>query len=239
LFGTLRLDSPRWHQCDCRPQTTRTFSPLATLLSERTTPELVYLESKFVGLVSYGLTADILGAVLPLGRPLHATTARRHVQAVASRLEDELGPEQWSFIEGCEATWKKLPRPDLPLTVSLDGGFVHSAAQTSRRDGWFEVIAGTSTPAEGPGKAFGFVQTYDTKPRRRLFEVLRLVVVAGGVAAGGVVAASDVAALLAHSEVDPASAGGQALVAAVVALCHRGDGVEVSAGRHGASLGVR
>ena len=40
LFGTLHLRSPRWWQCSCRPQPTRTFSPLVTLLPERTTPEL-------------------------------------------------------------------------------------------------------------------------------------------------------------------------------------------------------
>src|SRR5262249_43444747 len=52
LFGTLRLRSPRrWH-CPCRPQPSRTFSPLAAVLPERTTPELLYLESKFAGLVS-------------------------------------------------------------------------------------------------------------------------------------------------------------------------------------------
>lgn len=28
------------------------------------------------------------------------------------------------------------------------------------------------TPADGPGKCFGFVQTYDTKPKRRLFDLL-------------------------------------------------------------------
>jgi hypothetical protein len=41
LFSTLHLRSPRW--CPCQPQPTRTFSPLAALLSERTTPELLYL----------------------------------------------------------------------------------------------------------------------------------------------------------------------------------------------------
>jgi hypothetical protein len=41
LFGTLHLRSPRWHQCPCQPQTTRTFSPLAAALPERTTPELL------------------------------------------------------------------------------------------------------------------------------------------------------------------------------------------------------
>jgi hypothetical protein len=35
------------------------------------------------------------------------------------------------------------------------------------------VIDGKSTPAEGSAKCFGFVQTYDTKPRRRLFELLK------------------------------------------------------------------
>jgi hypothetical protein len=87
-------------------------------------------------------------------------------------LEDELGEERCSFIEGCPREWEKLPRPDLPLVVGLDGGYVHSSEQRSRRDGWFEVVAGKSMPDQGPAKAFGFVQTYDTKPKRRLFEVL-------------------------------------------------------------------
>jgi hypothetical protein len=34
------------------------------------------------------------------------------------------------------------------------------------------VIAGKSMPAEGKPTCFAFVQTYDTKPKRRLFEVL-------------------------------------------------------------------
>jgi len=172
LFGTLRLPSPRWHHCSCQSQQTRTFSPLAALLPERATPELAYLEAKFAGLMSYGLTTKVLAEVLPLGRVVHATEARRHTHAVAQRLDDELGPEQPAFIEGCPAVWEDLPRPDLPLTVGLDGGYVHSAHQRSRRDGWFEVIAGKSIPAEGCPKCFGFVQTFDTKPKRRLFELL-------------------------------------------------------------------
>jgi hypothetical protein len=35
------------------------------------------------------------------------------------------------------------------------------------------VIAGKSMPAEGEAKCFGYVQTYDTKPKRRLFELLK------------------------------------------------------------------
>ena len=90
LFGTLRLDSPRWWTCPCAPGSARTFSPLAAVLRERITPELSYLQARFAGLVSYGLSADLLNEILPLGRALHATTVRRQVQATAQRLENEL-----------------------------------------------------------------------------------------------------------------------------------------------------
>jgi hypothetical protein len=173
LFGTLRLPSPRWHHCACRPQEKQTFSPLTEVLPERTTPELLYLEARFAGMMSYGLSANLLGELLPLGRRLHATALRRQVQATAQRLEEELGPEQVMFIKGCPRNWEELPLPDLPLTVGLDGGYVHAYDQRSRREGWFEVIAGKSMPAEGNAKCFGYAQTYDTKPKRRLFELLK------------------------------------------------------------------
>jgi len=104
LFGTLHLRSPRWWHCRCQPQPTHTFSPLAAALPERTTPELLYLESKFSGLVSYGLSARLLAETLPLGRPLHATAVRFHAQATAERLENELGPEQPILSKAVSAT---------------------------------------------------------------------------------------------------------------------------------------
>jgi hypothetical protein len=173
LFGVLRLASPRWWYCGCRDQRTRTFQPLAGLLPERTTPELAYLQARFAALVSYGLTASLLGELLPLGRRLHPAVVRRAVHAVADRLEGELGEERPSFIDTCQRDREELPRPDLPIVVGLDGGYVHSSQQRSRADGWFEVIAGKAIPAAGRPACFGYVQTYDTKPRRRLFEVLR------------------------------------------------------------------
>ena len=173
LFGALRLASPRWWHCGCRGQRTRTFQPLAGLLPKRTTPELAYLQARFAGLVSYGITADLLGELLPLGRRLHPAVVRRQTQALAQRLEDELGEERPSFIDTCQRDREELPRPDLPIVVGLDGGYVHSSQQRSRTDGWFEVIAGKAIPAAGRASCFGYVQTYDTKPKRRLFEVLK------------------------------------------------------------------
>ena len=151
LFGTLRLASPRWWHCTCRPQTTRTFRPLAGLLPERTTPELAFLQARFAALVSYGITADLLGELLPLGRRLHPAVVRRAVHAVADRLEGELGEEQFSFIGTCQAEREALPRPDLPIVVGLDGGYVHSAAQTSAPTaGSRSSPARPSLPTGGP-----------------------------------------------------------------------------------------
>ena len=129
LFGAPRLPSPRWWHCGCRGQPARTFPPLAGLLPERTTPELAYLQARFAALVSYGITADLLGELLPLGRKLHAAVVRRQTQAVAQRLEDELGEERPSFIDTCQRDREELPRPDLPIVVGLDGGYVHASQQ--------------------------------------------------------------------------------------------------------------
>ena len=177
VFGKMTIPSPRIVYCDCQPHETKSFSPLAQLLPERTTPEMLFLETKWSALMSYGVTSDLLQEVLPMDSPLHASTIREHVFRVAERMEKELGEERVCFIEGCERDWNKLPPPNGPLTVGIDGGYVRG-----RNKEHFEVIAGKSLLAfrrdeeqdeELSGKCFAFVQTYDEKPKRRLFEVLR------------------------------------------------------------------
>ena len=174
LFGTLRLESPRYKACPCAAGGPATVSPVAALLPERTTPELLLWEARYAALTSYGAAATLLSEAFPLGRTLQATAVRQQVERTATRLEDELGEERFSFIDTCPAEWEEMPRPGLPLVVTLDGGYVHSSQQTSRKDGWFEAVTGTSTPGDGgPAKAFAYVQTYDAKPKRRLYELLR------------------------------------------------------------------
>jgi len=174
LFGKLTLTSPRFYDCHCQaPGSKHSSSPLTDLLVTRTSPELIYLETKFASLMSYGLTVSLLSEVLPIEEHLHTTAVRRHLHSVAERIEEDLGEEQFQYIEGCPYDWERLPRPGAPLTVGLDGGYVHAKDQKSRTEGWFEVIAGKSVPAGGGAKCFAFVSKYDTKPKRRLFEVLK------------------------------------------------------------------
>ena len=173
LFGKLRLDSPRLYACPCRQGDRASASPLAELLPERTAPELAYLETKFAALMSYGLTVELLGEILPLSKELNTMAVRRQVRDVAERLEGELGAEQPHFIEGCQRDWDQLPRPGPPLTVGLDGGYVPARHPQSRTEGSFEVIAGKVLKEDGDPTCFAFVPHVDAKPKRRLFEVLK------------------------------------------------------------------
>ena len=178
LFGTVTLTSPRLYHCRCQRRKTTTFRPLNALLTDAVAPELLFIETKWASLVSYGLTAQALKDFLPVDATLNATTIQNHALAVAQRCEDELGEEQWAFVEGCPADWETLPIPDGPITVGIDGGYVRNWEEKQQQ---FEVIVGKSILAFrrddeeeiSSSKCFGFVQTLDTKPKRRLFEVLK------------------------------------------------------------------
>jgi hypothetical protein len=178
VFGVIPVDSPRLYHCACQAHATTSFRPLTTLLPERTTPDLLSLETKWAARMSYGLTGKLLQDVLPIDAPLAAVTIRNHVLTVAQRLEDALGDEQWSFIDKCPAEVAALPLPHGPLTVGIDGGYVKAQGE----QGTFEGIAGKSllachrgAEAQEPvsSKCFAFVQTYEQTPKRRLFEVLQ------------------------------------------------------------------
>src|SRR5713226_2774359 len=180
LFGTIKLASQRFYTCSCQQAKTRrqtqkqiSFSPLAKLLPERTAPEFAYLQTKWAAIMSYGRTAQLLEEVLPLEKRISTAALSQHVHQVATRVDGELGDEQCSFIEGCPAEWEALPEPAEPLIVGIDGGYVHAREGQNRKAGSFEIIVGKSMAGEQSPKRFGFVNTYDTKSKRRVYEVLK------------------------------------------------------------------
>lgn len=180
LFGTIKLASQRFYTCSCSRAKARrqgqkqiSVSPLANLLPERTAPEFVYLQTKWAAVMSYGRTAAFLEEVLPLEKRISTAVLSGHVQQIAARLDSELGDEQWSFVEGCQQEWEQLPEPGEPLIVGIDGGYVHAREGHNRKAGFFEIIVGKSMLGAQSCKRFGFVNTYETKPKRRLYETLK------------------------------------------------------------------
>jgi hypothetical protein len=176
VFGARPVASPRCSPCPCQAHATASCSPLAALLPERTTPELLYLATKWASLASYGPSVKRLQDVWPFDAPLEAMTIRHHVCPLAQRWEKELGEEQGASMPGGPRDWGEGPTPDGPLTVGLAGGYVKAPGAAH---GWFAGIAGKSLlafrrgeePPNPSSKCFAFVPTADQQPTRRLCEL--------------------------------------------------------------------
>jgi hypothetical protein len=178
VFGHVEVPNPRWNRCPCQTDGPKTFRPMRTWLNGQTSPEMLYLETKWASLIPFARVADLLKEVLPTTDTVNQETIRTHLYATAERIERELGDErQLNLFEGSEEDWEQQPLPDGPITVGIDGGYVRAA----HKQGWFEVIAGRSVVAfrraddanVSSAKCFGYVQTYDDKPRRRLWELMK------------------------------------------------------------------
>jgi hypothetical protein len=170
------VPNPRWERCPCQTGGPKTFRPPASWLKGRTSPERLYLETKWGSLIPYEKVADLSKEVLPVSGSTNHETVREHLQTIAERMEAELGEEPQPDPVKPEED-PELPLPDGPMTVGLDGGYVRAA----HKEGFFEVIAGRSVVAFRrreedtipPPRCFGFVQTYDPTPRRRLWDLMK------------------------------------------------------------------
>lgn len=188
----MEISNPRWWQCNCQVHKTKTWRPLATLLPERTSPELLYLETKWASLAAYGLTTKLLHEVLPIDHKHGTSTVRNHTLRAARRKEQLLGDEQAVYeqavyIEGSADELGRLPIPDGPLSIGLDGGIVRSrrgknGEHSGKAGNLFEIIAGKSIlsfhrddpeGAEPSSKCFALVRSVDKKPKRRLLELMK------------------------------------------------------------------
>ena len=144
-FGTVPLNSPRFHRCCCQPSTSKTFSPLGELFTDHTAPELLYLETKWASLVSFGLTAQLLKEVLPVGSTANACTIRRHLHKVAARHDADLGGEQLGSLDSGPGKGQ----PQAAVIVGIDGGYLRNWYDKKRN---FEVIVGKSMIIRFPGQ---------------------------------------------------------------------------------------
>ena len=153
LFGNLELASPRLRRCPCQQEGLLSTSPLVELLPEHTAPELLYLESKWSSLVSYGLTVKALRDFLPIDTKLNATSVRRNTLRVARRCERELQTQVEAVSQASR------PRQDVPGVVGIDGGYLR---HWEHKHTHFVAIVGKSVPIGGEARCFGFVQSQDT-----------------------------------------------------------------------------
>jgi hypothetical protein len=67
---------------------------VTTWLQGRTTPELLYVETKLASLIPFGKVATLLKDVLPIGESVNQELVRSHLHATAEGIEKELGEER-------------------------------------------------------------------------------------------------------------------------------------------------
>lgn len=53
VFGPVTVPNPRWEHCPCQAEGPKTFRPTAAWLKGRTSPERLYLETKWSLLIPY------------------------------------------------------------------------------------------------------------------------------------------------------------------------------------------
>ena len=164
-FGRLTLASPRFYLCRCQMRGRQSVSPLAIWLHGHMSPELQYLEAQFAAQLSYGMSARILGSVLPLQQATSITTWKRHVARVGGRLDEEAHQRPASHPVLNEFG---LPTRNPLRAVGIDGGYVKASDAPSRQEGWFEVMVGKSLPRAGSGQVFAFVHRLESKPNERM-----------------------------------------------------------------------
>ena len=171
LYGDVELDSPRLHRCQCQAtDAPATVSALRDQITDHAAPERLYVEARWASLVPYAAAADLLADILPTASGANAKTLRKHVLRAAERAEAELGDDRPCFIDGCPADWAGLPVPEVRIVVGLDGGYIRDWDDRKTN---FEVIVGQSVPEDRDARYVGLVHTYDPKPKRRLFDLLK------------------------------------------------------------------
>jgi hypothetical protein len=170
VFGNVTVSSPRFYRCGCQPADSQTFSPLTEMFTEYTAPELLYLESRWASLISFGMTAALLKDVLPVAGTTNPETIRQHLHKVAARQDAELGASELGLRDDGPAAGQALPLPREAIIVGVDGGYLRNWHDKKRN---FEVIVGKSMAEDRNDRYFGLVRSQDADPKHRLCEMLR------------------------------------------------------------------
>jgi hypothetical protein len=157
---------PLWLPTSRQPD----FSPLTELFTEHTAPELLYLESRWASLISFGLTAALLKDILPVAGTTNPETVRQHLHKIAARQDADLGASELGLSEDGPAADPASLIMREAVIVGIDGAYLRSWHDKRKK---FEVIVGKSMADDCDDRYFGLVRSQDAALKQRLSEVLR------------------------------------------------------------------
>ncbi len=128
LFGIVRLRSPRFTVTQASDKL-HTVSPLRSLFTQRTTPEMLYLETKWAALLPFSQTVALLKEVLPIDQKLNAATIRNHLGQVARQIDNQLSVSTLTNAKSLLEGRSVVPEAEGTLVMGVDGGYLRDWAQ--------------------------------------------------------------------------------------------------------------
>lgn len=171
LFGKVRLSSPRLSACPCRGANSKqSFSPLASVLKDRSHPELLYLTTRWASILSYGTTSILLADVLPIGDAMSCSSIRNAVRRIGQGMDESATQERAPCAEVERKKLDRAHRVDSShhLAVEVDAGYIRSTDRSEAGSRWFSATVARLVGTEGAGVCHAFVSKEVSFPAGRL-----------------------------------------------------------------------
>jgi len=174
LFGTVKVEAPRFKVCRCRPSApmveARTVSPVCALLTARCTPELERVQAELGARTSFRDGVRILEALLPVS-PANQESLRTRTHAVALRIEtaDRQAAREVTAVR--DAPDKAAVADEHRPIVMLDGAYIRAVPGHQVRN--FEAICGKVEHDGHATRRFALVRSVTEQPHALLRAALQ------------------------------------------------------------------
>jgi hypothetical protein len=181
VFGKVTIDSPQLRVCKCSRDTQgKSFSPLATAVPARTSPELEYLQVKWAAHLPYAVATALLKDILPVDHAISTSGLRDRVWAVGQEIDDQVE----SAIRG-ERDYPPANNQIKIFALAVDSAWLRHRPSRQEQDEdklakYFRskrppptgrhvnIIAGRAVRDDGSCKVYGYVNRQVTSAATRL-----------------------------------------------------------------------
>jgi hypothetical protein len=174
-FGKLRLSSPRlYSQCRCgaRACGSDSFNPLALVLTERTHPELLYLQTRWAGSMSYERAARLLRDVLPLDAAPGSSSIKAQVQKAGRAIATAQCERGEHFFETQPLVFPDRPAAQAAHVLEIDAAYIRGVADKCDGRNSFGITISRLVKPDGPGAWHAYVSAQTLAPLTRLHHFL-------------------------------------------------------------------
>ena len=177
VFGKLRLYSPRlYSQCQCgaRAYDGDSFNPLAMVLTERTHPELLYLQTRWASSLSYQRAARLLRDILPLDAVPAPSSIKAQVRKAGQAMATAEYERGEHFFDTQPLNLPERPHEQANHVLEIDGAYIRAVADKCDGRNSFGIITSRLIKPDNPGAWNAYVNEQTLSPLSRLHHFLHL-----------------------------------------------------------------